>query len=41
VSDRDDLSFNPFDPSQTQHMWGLMERLRSECPVSRPMEGFV
>jgi cytochrome P450 len=42
-TDRDtgDLSFNPFDPSQTQHMWGLMERLRSECPVSRPMEGFV
>jgi cytochrome P450 len=37
----DDLSFNAFDPSQTQHMWGLMERLRSECPVSRPMEGFV
>jgi cytochrome P450 len=22
-------------------MWGLMERLRAECPVSRPMEGFV
>ena len=39
--DTGDLSFNPFDPSQTQHMWGLMERLRSECPVSRPMEGFV
>jgi len=38
---RDELSFNPFDPNETQHMWSLMERLRSECPVSRPMEGFV
>ena len=36
-----ELAFNPFDPSQTQHMWGLMERLRAECPVSRPMDGFV
>ena len=35
------LAFNPFDPNQTQHMWDLMARLRAECPVSRPMEGFV
>jgi cytochrome P450 len=36
-----DLTFNPFDPEQTQHMWDLMARLRDECPVSRPMDGFV
>jgi len=34
-------AFNPFDPSETQHMWGLANRLRHEQPVSRPMEGFV
>jgi cytochrome P450 len=36
-----DLTFNAFDPEQTQHMWDLMARLRDECPVSRPMDGFV
>ena len=41
AGDEPDLAFNPFDPAQTQHMWALMERLRAECPVSRPMEGFV
>jgi len=34
-------AFNPFDPAQTQHMWGLMTRMRAEAPVTRPMEGFV
>ncbi len=37
----DAVSFNPFDPAQTQHMWELARRLRREQPVSRPMEGFV
>jgi cytochrome P450 len=42
VSEQDpSLAFNPFDPNETQAMWGLMERLRAECPVSRPTEGFV
>jgi cytochrome P450 len=36
-----DLTFNPFDPAQTQHMWELMARLREECPVSRPIDGFA
>ncbi len=36
-----ELAFNPFDPAQTQHMWDLMERLRAECPISRPTDGFV
>ena len=34
-------AFNPFDPSETQHMWDLAKRLRQEQPVSRPMPGFV
>src|SRR5438067_8354296 len=36
-----EFAFNPFDPSQTQHMWDLMARMRREQPVNRPMEGFV
>lgn len=37
----DPYAFNPFDPSETQHMWGLMTRMRAERPVSRPTDGFV
>ena len=36
-----EFAFNPFDPSQTQHMWDLMARMRREQPVNRPMDGFV
>lgn len=36
-----DFSFNPFDPSETQHMWDLMARMRREQPVNRPLDGFV
>ncbi len=41
TTDDGDYAFNPFDPSQTQHMWDLARRLRKERPVSRPAEGFV
>jgi cytochrome P450 len=43
VSEQSDnpYAFNPFDPSQTQHMWDLMGRMRAEAPVTRPTEGFV
>jgi cytochrome P450 len=37
----DPYAFNPFDPSETQHMWDLMARMRKERPVNRPTEGFV
>jgi cytochrome P450 len=37
----DAYAFNPFDPNETQHMWDLMARMRAECPVSRPVEGFA
>lgn len=32
----EDLTFDLFDPDQTQNMWELMGELRSRCPVSRP-----
>ncbi len=41
MSDRNPYAFNPFDPAETQHMWELAARMRTECPVSRPLEGFV
>jgi cytochrome P450 len=37
----DEFAFNAFDPSETQHMWPLMARMRAEQPVTRPMDGFV
>lgn len=37
----DAYAFNPFDPSQTQHMWDLMARMRAEAPVTRPVEGMA
>jgi cytochrome P450 len=37
----DDLAFNPFDPGQTRTSWEKLARLRRECPVSRPFEGFL
>jgi cytochrome P450 len=36
-----ELTFNAFDPDETQHLWDKLERLRAECPVSRPMPGFA
>src|SRR3954468_4377460 len=36
----DDLSFNPFDASQTRTSWEKLARLRRECPVSEQFEGF-
>jgi len=35
------LSFDPFDASQTQHMWGLMREFRRRAPVARIGDGFV
>ena len=37
----DSFSFDLFDPKQTQHMWGLMAKMRAECPVAKPGPGFV
>jgi cytochrome P450 len=39
-TDATDLTFDPFDPSQTQHLWDLMARMRREQPVNR-LDGFV
>lgn len=36
-----DYSFDPFDHTQTQNMWGLLKELREQAPVSRPRRGFV
>jgi len=36
-----DLSFDPFDASQTQQMWGLMREFRQRAPVARIGGGFV
>src|SRR5881275_2122968 len=36
----DDLSFNPFDASQTRTSWEKLARLRRHCPVSEQFEGF-
>ncbi|MBW2426963.1 MAG: cytochrome P450 [Deltaproteobacteria bacterium] len=36
-----DLGFDPFDPSQTQHMWDLMRELRRRAPIAHIGEGFV
>lgn len=41
TTETNEYAFNPFDPSQTQHMWDLMKRMRKEQPVTRPTEGFV
>jgi len=35
------LTFDPFDPSQTQQMWGLMREFRARAPVARIGGGFV
>ena len=37
----DPYAFNPFDPSETQHMWGLMARMRAEAPVTHPVPGMA
>jgi len=36
-----DLSFDPFDASQTQDMWGLMAEFRRRQPVAHMPSGFV
>jgi cytochrome P450 len=36
-----ELGFDPFDASQTQHMWDLMRELRRRAPVAHIGEGFV
>src|SRR5688500_6328287 len=36
----EDFEFDLFDPQQTQNMWDKMERMRRECPVAQPAEGF-
>ena len=36
----DEFEFDLFDPKQTQHMWDLMAKMRQQCPVSNPAEGF-
>src|SRR4051812_41455593 len=41
MADDNEFAFNPFDPSETQHMWDQMARMRSEQPVVRPMDGFI
>jgi len=41
MTETNEFAFDPFDPSQTQHMWDLMARMRREQPVVRPMDGFV
>lgn len=38
--DKRDFEFDLFDPQQTQNMWDKMQRMRSECPVAQPSEGF-
>ena len=38
--DKSDFEFDLFDPQQTQNMWDKMQRMRSECPVAQPSEGF-
>lgn len=35
------LSFDPFDPAQTQQMWPLMRAFRERAPVARIGGGFV
>jgi cytochrome P450 len=35
-----EYEFDLFDPKQTQHMWPLMAKMRSECPVANPSPGF-
>ena len=35
------FAFDPFDPTQTQHMWDTLARMRREAPVTRPIPGFV
>jgi cytochrome P450 len=35
-----EYEFDLFDPKQTQHMWSLMAKMRSECPVASPSPGF-
>jgi cytochrome P450 len=34
-----DYSFDLFNPDETQNMWGLMEEMRSKCPVASPAPG--
>ena len=38
--DKRDFEFDLFDPQQTQNMWDKMQRMRSECPVAQPADGF-
>jgi cytochrome P450 len=40
VSDDNEFAFDLFDPKQTQHMWDLMAKMRQQCPVAHPAEGF-
>jgi len=35
------LSFDPFDPQQTHHMWDLARRLQREAPVARISHDFL
>ena len=41
MSAENPYAFNPFDPSETQHMWDLMARMRAGAPVTRPVEGMA
>jgi cytochrome P450 len=38
--DKNEFAFDLFDPQQTQNMWDKMQRMRAECPVAQPSEGF-
>src|ERR1700730_8001987 len=40
MSDDNEFAFDLFDPKQTQHMWDLMAKMRQQCPVAHPAEGF-
>jgi len=35
-----EFAFDLFDPEQTQNMWDKMQRMRRECPVAQPADGF-
>ena len=38
--DKSEFEFDLFDPQQTQNMWDKMQRMRQECPVAQPADGF-
>lgn len=34
-----EYSFDLFNPDETQNMWGLMDEMRTKCPVARTAQG--